>query len=210
MSDKFQAKFEPIRLYDENNPPAPVCKVGVLPFIRRPNGELQMLVMKPVPNAKEELGDPGFQLPKGTRHVDEGKGAYRNMREADIPNEAKLSCEHIQTTALREGHEEVGLKESNIIDLFDMSTFSFTSASSGKTKTVHMFAALVKDQNDFDHFEASTAETRWVNQAQFAKIGRPDHARILDAIAERLEALNLGGQRGRRDYKSGGNPPIAR
>lgn len=185
MHDKFQSKFQLVRLYDENNVPPDVTKVGILPFIPASvQGEWKVLLMKPRAEAKH-LGAPSFQIAKGTRRININ-GDWCDMREDDLRHADPSFHEPLIDTALREGHEEVGLKASNITTLYDMGGFVFTSASRGLSKPLHMFAAAISDRADFSDFEKSTAETRWIGPLEFSELGRPDHVKILDAILERL------------------------
>jgi hypothetical protein len=110
------------------------------------------------------------------------------MREDDLRYADESFHEPLITTALREGSEEIGLRPGNIKKLFDMGGFTFISASRGIKKPVHLFAAEIIDQNDFARFEATTSETRWLTQEEFAQEGRADHILIINEALGRLSA----------------------
>jgi 8-oxo-dGTP pyrophosphatase MutT (NUDIX family) len=192
MRDKFQPNFDVIPLYDENNPLSDVIKVGVLPFLPGSGPDAtQVLLMRPRAKPKH-VAPPSFQIAKGTRliHID---GHARDMGEADLQHDPSLR-ESLLETALREGHEEVGLKADNIKRAFDMGVYLFTSESTGKTKKVHMFAAEIANKDTFDAYEPSTVATLWVTREEMeARIDsrhrepvRRDHAEIVEDILARL------------------------
>jgi len=194
MRDNFQANLNVVRLYDQNNLPPEVTKVGILPFAVVPGSKKwEFMVMKPREEAKH-LGAPMFQLAKGTRriHIND---RWCDMREDDLRYADTSFFEPAADTALREGHEEIGLKQSNIKRMFDMGNFVFTSASKGVEKPLRMFAAEIIDRNDFDPHESSTSEVRWITQDEFEALGRPDHARTLIEIAARLKNSSRSGGR---------------
>ncbi len=144
------------------------------------------MVMKPRAEAKH-LGEPSFQLAKGTRQIYINEH-WCDMRDDDLRHADASFFEPLVQTALREGREEVGLKTSNIKRIFDMGGFVFTSVSKGIKRPLHMFAAEIMNEEDFDPFEPSTAQARWMTQGEFAKWGRADHAKILDEILKPLMA----------------------
>jgi len=184
MDDKFQPNFDVIRLYDENNPPRPVTKVGVLPFLPARDGGWRVLLMKPRAEEKH-LSPPSFQIAKGTRRINMN-GSWCDMREDDLRHADPSFWEPLVGTALREGNEEVGVKASNITKLFDMGGFTFTSTTKALVKPLHMFAAEIRDKDDFAPFEHTTAEVSWMGEDDIAKIGRADHAKIVLDIMARL------------------------
>lgn len=186
MAQKHQAKFEVVRLYGENESAPQVIKVGVLPFMYLADGRPSVMVMKPFAE-KEVLGMPQFQIAKGTRQINIS-GGWCDMREDDLRYADESFHEPLINTALREGHEEIGLQSANIRTLYDMGGFTFVSASRGIKKLMHLFAAEIIDRNDFSGFEATTSETRWVTQEEFAGMGRPDHIAILNEVIKRLTA----------------------
>jgi hypothetical protein len=186
MRDKFQTNLKIIRLYDSNIPESEVTKVGILAFTASPEpGKWQFKVMKPSDDKKKHSEPSPFQIPKGTRRILEN-GQWRDMREEDVLHADPSTFEPLVTTALREGHEEIGLRGSNIKDIFDMGNFVFTSASKGVEKPLHMFAVRIGNKNSFDTPESTTSEERWLTQGEFEKRGRSDHVSIMKGIAEHL------------------------
>lgn len=155
-----------------------IRKAGIAPFLRAP---LRYYVMTPTA-AKPELGLPEFQLCKGTRMY-QANCTWHDMK-GHVPEGAPL--EDLSATALREGIEELGLKLSNIAQLFTLGDYRFTSATSRMEVVLWMLAAEMKNADDFDAPHASTAECAWMTLAEFQKQGRPDHAHILGLIESTL------------------------
>lgn len=136
-------------------------KAGVVPFMR---GPYRYYLMKPV--AKNlERGLPEFQICKGTRENQE------------TPTQ----------TALREGVEELGLKIQNIKQLFDVGLYGFSSATTGKSKEMWLFAAEMKSEDFSDEVESTTAERGWFSLQEFEVVGREDHRYILRDIENKLK-----------------------
>lgn len=159
-------------------------KAGILPFLTA-DGGLQLCVMLPKA-VHPELGRPAWQLCKGTRMVQDAYGsAWRDMRkdEGEEAVSGKLKAEHLATTALREGHEELGLIPQAIAELFDLGTVDFTSASTGKTKQMWLFAVRVDDPTSallpMQQVTPTTDARRWCSMEEFAKVGRMDHVPIV-------------------------------
>lgn len=153
-------------------------KAGIIPFIVI-GGERRYCVMKPI-SKQPELGDPEFQLCKGTRMFFAG-GVWQDMKQPLEHDE----MESLEFTALREGVEELGLMIDNIKSLYDMGPFGFTSATTGKQKASWMFAAEIIDESTFlplAELVETTAERKLVTLAEFEEIGRPDHVFILQHI----------------------------
>ncbi len=199
MSTSDSPFLRPTMLRDPKQPDEEVVKIGIVPFVVDPPlgseaGEksfLKVLVMKPTAT-KPHLGAPPYQLAKGTRMLTEN-GKWRDMREEDLHTASPETFEKLAETAKREGAEEVGLKESNVRKVYDLGVFHMTSASDGKAKALHMFAAEVKDPKDFGKTDDTTAETKWMRGSEFAKEGRDDHSAILQTMLGRLErAVSLG------------------
>lgn len=158
-------------------------KAGIVPFVRvTPR---QYYVMKPGSKIPS-LGEPSFQLCKGTRmHYMPGVG-WRDIRESQ---EAMPQKERLIETALREGIEELGLKLENIVRLLDVGPYGFSSATTGKSKAMWLFAAEIKAQQDFLPAHAiatSTADRAWVTLDRFNIVGRDDHRYILKDIESKL------------------------
>lgn len=144
------------------------------------------MVLKPVAK-RPELGEPEFQLCKGTRMY-QHNGQWLDMR-GDIKNADIM--ETLAETALREGEEELGLKLENIQTLYDLGAFSFTSASTHKTLTSWMFAASIVNPDDFLPMAAIvsvTSERGFFTLAELQKLSRPDHFHMLEQIDRKLGA----------------------
>ncbi|HEU5047761.1 MAG TPA: NUDIX hydrolase [Rickettsiales bacterium] len=186
MKNKLQANFEIIRLYDEGVLPPQVIKVGILPFVRQPEG-IKIMAMKPLAE-NEVLGKPQFQIAKGTRRINIS-GEWCDMRLDDLHYADESFHETLLATALREGNEEIGLKQENIRSMFDLGGFTFISASKGIQKPMHLFAAEIIDTENFGHYEATTDEVRWFTEEEFVHHGRPDHVAIIRQVMQRLEKL---------------------
>jgi len=177
------------------NSPDRFLKAALVPFIRRAG--LDYYFMKPRA-AREELGAPEFQICKGTRmHYINGIG-WRDMKEELSPTdnaEPEDFRETMLESALREGREELGIDFQNIVGIFDMGAHSFTSASTGKTKQMWVFAAEVIDANDFlpaQEIADTTAQREWFSADEFSKIGRADHKPVIaDINAKLMERFRL-------------------
>lgn len=153
-------------------------KAGVLPFCYV-DGVRQYYVMKPRAE-RPDLPPPEFQLCKGTRmQQGEGNGPWHDMRGDDIADELS---ETLVQTALREGMEELGLQLENIVGLYELGGYDFSSATTGKGKQVWLYAAEIRNCDDFIETEASTLARQWMSIAEFAVVGRPDHRYILEHI----------------------------
>lgn len=138
------------------------------------------MAMKPVAK-RLDLGEPEFQLCKGTRMY-EKDGAWVDMR-GDISN-AKI-MESLAETALREGVEELGLQLENIETLYDLGLFSFTSASTRKPISLWIFAAAIRSEENFLPLESIanvTTERAFFTLGEFKKAGRADHHYMLGQI----------------------------
>lgn len=155
-----------------------------MPFVR--SGGFKYFMMKPV-SISPDLSEPPFQICKGTRQYQLPDGTWQDIRDgagqhADIK-------ETLAATALREGIEELGLKLDNIKYMLDMGAFNFSSATTGKTKYMWLFAAEIHHHDNFlsdAETTPSTQERKWVNCADFQAIGRKDHVSILQEIENRL------------------------
>ena len=184
-------------------------KAGVVPFLRDP---YRYYLMKPM--AKNlELDAPEFQLCKGTRmmKIDDAwvdipssfpsppvgeAGAKRRERgclnegSSKIPplpqGEREVVLESLAATALREGIEELGLKLKNIKELFDLGPYGFSSATTGKSKEMWLFAAEMAQDDFSDEVAETTADRTWLTMPEFNVAGREDHRYILRDIEKKL------------------------
>jgi len=155
-------------------------KAGVVPFIQR-KAQLAYYLMKPV--AKNPgLDAPKFQLCKGTRMMKVG-GVWVDMPDG-MNAEIK---ESLAATALREGIEELGLNLTNIKALFDVGSYGFSSATTGKSKEMWLFAAEMGAEEFSGEVAPTTAECAWLTLQEFDIAGREDHRYILRDIESRLK-----------------------
>ncbi|MGE0755275.1 MAG: NUDIX hydrolase [Alphaproteobacteria bacterium] len=162
-------------------------KSGVVPFVRM-GASFYYYVMKPC-GKSPVLGKTTFQICKGTRQYQSASGDWYDIRSEEA--QAAEVKETLAATALREGIEELGLKLENIRQLWDMGAFSFTSATTRKTKYMWLYSAEINDQSNFlpkSDVADSTEECRWVTLAEFKLVGREDHVYILEQIESTLSA----------------------
>lgn len=102
----------------------------------------------------------------------------------DSPQMAKGQIEEGETAleaAVREAHEELGLREDNITTIIDCGNWL------GRTQ---VFAAVVKtmDVSAFDDFHEETSETMWLTLAEFKRQGRDIHQEVVDALSFMLDS----------------------
>jgi ADP-ribose pyrophosphatase YjhB (NUDIX family) len=165
--------------------PDSYTKAGLVPFLNADG--LSYYFMKPK-SSMPERGEPPFQLCKGTRqHFQKGKG-WRDIKESLVVRNI-LDKETLAETAIREGVEELGLELPNIVRLFDLGGFEFSSTTTGKKKYMWLFAAEIKDRECFMSAAqiADTTEARkWLPAEEFAVAGREDHRYIVEEMETRL------------------------
>jgi len=171
-------------LMQEELPPTQrFLKAGVVPFLRE--SPYLFYTMKPK-STISGLGEPPFQICKGTRMHNLPEHGWRDIKE----NKERINDqETLIMTALREGIEELGLKMDNIVQLFDMGSYGFSSATTGRNKEMWLFAAEMKTADNFlpkAEIAPSTAECRWMSEQEFNVVGRGDHRYILKNIASKL------------------------
>lgn len=164
-------------------------KSGVVPFLND-GGTYYFYVMKPIAT-RQELLPPKWQLCKGTRMCRSAAGGqWRDMRSGDKTSD--LQAEPLEFTALREGHEELGLLAEQIKRFFDAGPYRFSSAKTGQEKHMWMFAAEVRSKEGFlpaSHVAATTADRCWLTVDEFKVVGRDDHLYILEDIQAKLKKL---------------------
>lgn len=159
-------------------------KAGIVPFMRDP---YRYYLMKPAAR-HQDLSPPEFQLCKGTRMHRLPDGNWRDMHTGEARGHHQ---ETLVQTALREGIEELGIRLENIQLLFELGSYDFASARTGKSKQMWLFAAEMLSEDDFlppHQIEASTAHRGWHSAHEFAVAGRADHKYILPDIETRLIA----------------------
>src|SRR5688500_7801458 len=157
-------------------------KSGIVPFIREEDS-FSFFVMKPT-SSRPGLTPPKWQLCKGTRmYCSRASGKWKDLRISDKVEE--VEAETLVMTALREGHEELGLLPEMVLKLFDVGPYLFYSAKTGQEKHMWMFAAEVEARDVFlpaSHVAATTADRCWLTADEFKVVGRDDHLYILEDI----------------------------
>ncbi len=123
-----------------------IFRAGIIPYVYDTNGNIQFMFMKP---SDPKFGGPDWQIAKG-------------RVEGDDDN---------LSTAIREGFEELGLKESNIVNVVELGVFL------GRTC---VFICRVHDKNDFDQFHYETGAVIWLTVDEFKKVGRRLHLEIVE------------------------------
>lgn len=122
-----------------------VYRAGMIPFFRKENGDIVMNFM--VPTDTEYSGDKP-QFCKG--RVEDG--------------------ENHEDAAVREAHEELGLKESNVKWFYYMGQYL------GYT---HMYICEVENMEDFDDPHYETDYTVWLTLPEFEEKGRELHRPVI-------------------------------
>lgn len=91
--------------------------------------------------------------------------------------------ESIKSAAIREGKEELGLKQSNI----KTSTIKlgWTGEITGMQETYDfsVFLGEIKNKLDFDEPHFETGKVEWLTAEEFAKRGRRNQMHIINAIS---------------------------
>jgi 8-oxo-dGTP pyrophosphatase MutT (NUDIX family) len=130
-------------------------KAGIIPFYRRPDGSVIMNFMV---SSDARYGGAAPQLSKG--NIDPG--------------------ESVIDAAFREGYEELGLLESNVVanSLRTVREGLFELKSTSYDMTI--FLVEVIDAGAFADPHYETAYTVWFTREQFAKYGRKQHREIVD------------------------------
>lgn len=129
-----------------------INRSGIVPYYVV-EGDIKMLFMKP---SDPKFGGDCFQIAKGKQEPGED----------------------LETTALREGQEELGLFEGNIETIHRIGKFL------GYTE---MYVARIKDPDFFGdpHFE--TSATRWMEPSEFLSEGRDLHKPVVKAMVRLIE-----------------------
>lgn len=132
----------------------PIYRSGIIPYYFDSMGQLFMLFMKP---SDPKFGGPEFQISKGKQ--EENETAFE--------------------AAIREGSEELGLKVSNIEQVYPVGTCL------GRTE---VFLARIKDSTEFSAPHYETGETQWMTPEQFKLVGRDIHRPVVRIAVEILQA----------------------
>lgn len=139
-------------------------KAGIIPFYIEGNDIVRMLFMIP---SDPRYGGNSPQIAKGIVE----------------PNEVESS--KFLESALREGHEELGLKIKNIKNVNQI--WNRPHPIKKPTFKFIVFSAEIKNPHDFGPFHYETGETRWLNNKNFKKSLRKDHIEIVEEL---LNSLN--------------------
>jgi 8-oxo-dGTP pyrophosphatase MutT (NUDIX family) len=127
-----------------------IYRAGILPYYIEDN-TIKYYLMKP---SSPVYGGDRFQIAKGRIEK------YENPKQA----------------ALREGFEELGLLEENIIKL------DFLGEFLGRT---YIYIAKIRNPQKFSNFTFETGETKWLSYSEFKEIGRGIHIPVLE-VAENI------------------------
>jgi 8-oxo-dGTP pyrophosphatase MutT (NUDIX family) len=127
-------------------------RAGVIPFYRRDDGEIMMMFRTP--------SDPKF----GGKKPQVAKGGID-------PGESVLAA------AIREGEEELGLLQANIINTFTIPAQQINGDDA--PYKLHMFALEIDDPTHFGQHDHETAEVMWMTIADFARVGRKNQQPIV-------------------------------
>jgi len=128
-------------------------KGGILPFYIS-NGNIEIMLIKP---SNPAYGGSDYQMAKGRQDTGE----------------------NIETTAKREGKEELGLKFSNVEDFF------FVDSDIIKDYKLTIYAVKVKNKDDFNKTDKEIKTRSWLNLKNI-KIRR-EQKRLLDKILKTIQ-----------------------
>jgi len=130
---------------------AKTIRAGVIPYYVSCD-IIYMMFLKPADPIK---GGDCFQISKG--RVEEN--------------------ENFQKAAVREGGEELGLLESNIISIYEMGEY---------LTRMFMYAIKIENMGDFGVYEEETGAIRWMTIGEFMEEGRELHRPIVEDIHKRI------------------------
>jgi 8-oxo-dGTP pyrophosphatase MutT (NUDIX family) len=131
--------------YDEEK--EKIVRAGLIPFILN-DGKVNMYVMKP---SDPKYGGTKWQIAKG--QIDPG--------------------ENPQKAATREAEEELGLRKSNILELFSVGSYW--------SNKFHVFGCIVKDPKAFGKPHYETGATAWINWQTWYSEGRREQTKMMSA-----------------------------
>lgn len=172
-------------------PEGEITKCGILPFISADSPErYQCYLMRPVAS-KPHLPPPEWQICKGTRLVRLHAGGqdkpWEDMEDGVDYTNKRYNKESVLDCAIREGNEEIGLINNNIKKIYNLSLCSFSSASSGKAKWMHLFAVTVVNPECWGVLDAATtAACEWIALENMEAIARKDHFDLIKSATYRL------------------------
>jgi 8-oxo-dGTP pyrophosphatase MutT (NUDIX family) len=130
-------------------------RAGIIPYHINKD-KMKMMFMKP---SDPKFGGDKFQISKGL--IDEPETALQ--------------------AAIREGKEELGLFEGNIISINKLGIFLGTTT---------IFVANIEDPDMFGDPCYETGAVAWITPEQFYRIGRIIHVPIIKSAVRFIENLN--------------------
>lgn len=133
-----------------------VYRAGIIPYIYNSYGELTFMFMRP---SDPTYGGSDWQIAKGRVEDDDD-----NI-----------------STAIREGAEELGLKESNIDTITELGVFL------GRTS---VFICKVYNTTDFNPFHYETGDTEWLTLDEFEHVGRELHYPIVQTAHDHIVLMD--------------------
>lgn len=162
----------------------------------------QVLLIKPHAS-RPELGEPQFQLPKGSQHIINADGSVTDSKDIeDRPLEESQTLENLNLAALREVAEETGvfITPQNS-DVGEGEIFQIISIRTKKSKPVFLLPILLK--NPLETMNATSAshgltpdsrpdsaETRWFYLVEVTEntdeLIRADHVPAIISLYKRL------------------------
>ncbi len=128
-------------------------RAAMIPFYIK-DDEFHFLFMRP---SDQNFGSLEYQIAKGM--IDDG--------------ETELDA------AIREGKEELGLKETNIENIHKI----------GKFNPMTVYACSVHNIDDFDEPHYETKDTKWLTEKEFTEIGRKWQKFIVNITSLRLQKI---------------------
>lgn len=137
-----------------------ITKAGIIPFIKTGLG-IEMLFMV---SSDAKFGGPDPMIGKG------------NIDPGETPEQA----------ALREGHEELGLKESNFANAPFLIKDSEIQGLCGDPYGMRILAVEVTNKEDFDVPHYETEYTVWLTDAQYHQVGRKNQLEFINALVSVL------------------------
>lgn len=130
-----------------------IYRAGVIPYYLNEEGEPVMMFMLP---SDPNYGGDKLQISKG--------------KIEDNETEA--------VAAIREGEEELGLKQTNIINIDELGVYL------GRTT---FFIAQINSPDDFNDPLYETGAVAWMTKDEFIACGRKIHKQIVKDAYERIK-----------------------
>ncbi len=168
-----------------------ILKAGILPFhIDTQSGEVKYLIAKPKPVRNPSDSVP-FAIARGTRRVEAESGEMVDIRDAETIAYAENNPDRVELpwqTALIEAEEELGLKEDNILRIYDIGVLQY------KNYGIHFFSCEVKSSDDLIEAKDSEAVI-WatateIHQMAEAGVFNKKYIPIFTAINKILDEIN--------------------